>query len=154
MKTISNWHDLRPYGVDLLTGEACAFGMRYLCDVSERGAKIVRDLFGLPPGTPLSENWNSGQGNPTGRSVGSVMLPNECFGQLAVFCLFDAGATTVVVRTDGLIEAWLPGDEEDEEAIRYMDHLRRFKKIARSYRTPSGPSVGSRMEHQFTGRVA
>lgn len=44
MKTVRSWNDLRPYGIDLLTGEACGMMYRYLCDVTEQGKKAVEKL--------------------------------------------------------------------------------------------------------------
>jgi hypothetical protein len=37
-KTIK-WDDLRKYGINPLTGEACRFGQRILTDLIERGRK-------------------------------------------------------------------------------------------------------------------
>ncbi len=45
MKYIHDWNDLRAYGINYLTGEACAVGKRLLCDVNERGRAVV--LFDL-----------------------------------------------------------------------------------------------------------
>ncbi len=153
MKTITCWDDLVPYGIERLTGEACAYGMRQLCDVSERGAAIIREFMGLPSGSPLAKNWNSGRSSPTGPSVGSVMLGN-CRSELAVFCLMADGAATVVVRPDGDVVGFYPSDACDEESLRYLEYLRKYRKIERSYTSNGGPRVGSRMEHQCTGRVA
>ena len=46
-RCIALWRDLAEYGIEVLTGEACRIGARYLCDLDERGARIVRSLMGL-----------------------------------------------------------------------------------------------------------
>ncbi len=155
MKTICCWNDLREFGIDILTGEACAYGMRVLCDVSARGAQTVRELFGLPHNTPLADNWNGGRGNANGPSVGSVMLPYDCFKQLAVFCLFADGAAAAVDREDGAVEGWYPDDPDgdNDRFQRHLDVLREMKNLTRTYSPVGGPRVGSRTTHAMTGRT-
>ena len=41
MKIVSSWDHLRPYGIDLLTGEACSLMYRLLCDLTQSGKSIV-----------------------------------------------------------------------------------------------------------------
>ncbi len=69
------YDDLRRYGINSLTGEACPYSQRVLCDLTPRGKKIVFDLLGIPPTIPLSENWNSG-------SSFSMMIPRSLLAQL------------------------------------------------------------------------
>src|SRR3954449_12736939 len=94
---------------EVLTGEACLIGARYLCDLDERGARIVRAMLGLPRDCKLAGSWNSS--GRIGPHVASVKLPTDLFDQLAVFCLFDAGAKHVIVTRDhgvhGVAEARL-----------------------------------------------
>lgn len=47
MKRIAKWEDLAPYGIDMLTGESCAYGYRLLCDVNSRGMELLASVFGL-----------------------------------------------------------------------------------------------------------
>ena len=47
MKTIRNLSDLRPFGIDLLTGESCALSRRLLCDVTEEGKSLILKALGL-----------------------------------------------------------------------------------------------------------
>ena len=63
MKTIRNWSDLRPYGIDCLTGEACGISARALCDLTEDGQKLVREFLGLPYNAPFAPAWNSAAGS-------------------------------------------------------------------------------------------
>lgn len=46
MKTIDSWNDLRPYGIDLLTGESCSLMLRILFDLTAQGQKIVETCLG------------------------------------------------------------------------------------------------------------
>src|SRR4051812_43485661 len=109
MKSIDCWRDLEQFGINRLTGEACAYGMRQLCDVNTQGASIIREFLGLGYNTKLAGNWNSRvNGEP---SVGSVMLPYEIFGQLAVFCLLSDGAAAVSVSKSGKAIGFYPEDD-------------------------------------------
>lgn len=92
MKTISSLNQLQPYGIELLTGEACALGMRILCDLTRRGRKIVAEAYGLNP-TSFADSWNSGSKEDP--HVASIMLDHEAYLFLGVFALMDAGCTRV-----------------------------------------------------------
>jgi hypothetical protein len=43
----SNWRELQKYGIFMLTGESCAYSMRVLCDVNEKGWRILRNYLGM-----------------------------------------------------------------------------------------------------------
>ena len=101
LRRITCWQDLTQYGIEVLTGEACLIGARYLCDLDERGARIVRALLGLPRDCKLAENWNAS--GRIGPHVASVKLPTDLLDQLAVFCLIDVGAKHVIVTRDHLV---------------------------------------------------
>jgi hypothetical protein len=45
MITYRNWEDLQKEGIELLTGEACGYMMRLLCDVNARGMELLCRLF-------------------------------------------------------------------------------------------------------------
>jgi hypothetical protein len=79
---LHDWHDLRQFGVEALTGEACRVGTRILCDLTPAGAGIVCDLLGISEGT-LADSWNSG------KAVSSIMLPYSLWHDLAVWCLLS-----------------------------------------------------------------
>lgn len=55
---------MRHLGVYALTGEACGFGMRLLCDLSPEAAKAVAAMWDVPVDA-LHESWNHG-GKETG----------------------------------------------------------------------------------------
>ena len=150
MKTLTCWNDLREFGIDGLTGEACTYSLRLLCDVNHRGAEILCELFGLPPGTKLAENWNSGSGNKS-PSIGSVMLPYSLFIDVAAFCLFVDGATTVLVDETGRIRGFYATEDDAEQ----LKECREFAgdQIKRVLTPMGGPRAGSRMVHQMSGRA-
>ena len=70
MKKITCWDDLRPFGIDVLTAEACGLSYRVLCDVTERGKQTIQKALGITS-LGLPDNWNHGDPNdpPIGSSV-------------------------------------------------------------------------------------
>ena len=145
MKTISNLYDgLRRYGINPLTGEACPFSQRVLCDLTPRGKKIFFDLLGIPPTIPLSENWNSG-------SSFSLMIPRSLLAHdLPIWCLIDSGCDDIIVSRDGIFG----GDttDTDEEWEGYYELLVQWEKNPLRVRSTSGPRQGTRMVHAMSGR--
>ena len=143
MKTISNWQDLREYGINVLTGEACTLGVRALCDVIEQGAKLIREFYGLPHNAPLSPNWNSG-------AIGSVFIPWSVFPDLAAFILISVGNKTAMnVKGVGVIaQGACDSNDEYGKAVCFY-----HGDIIRHYRPVSGqPSVGLSAVHAMSGR--
>jgi hypothetical protein len=88
MKTVACWNDLRPYGIEPLTGEACGLMWRILFDVTEKGRRVVGKCFGVP-NIVLAEPWNRGTAEEP--HVGSIMLTAEALLPLAVFALLENG---------------------------------------------------------------
>lgn len=84
--TFSNLHTI---GINPLTGEACAFSMRILCDVNDKGAELVKDFLGLPVGTKLADAWNREVNCYP--AIGSIMVERGLFPSLARFALFRSG---------------------------------------------------------------
>jgi hypothetical protein len=148
MKMITNsFEGLRRYGINPLTGEACAYGQRVLCDLTDYGKEIVFDLLGIPRDSRLPENWNSGAHH-------SMMIPRSLLEHdLPIWCLFEAHrCSEVIVSHDGICGR--DPDDTDEEWERYYDTLVRFDKNPRRIRSKAGPRQGSRMVHALTGRSA
>lgn len=81
--------DLDVFGVRVLTGEACAYGQRLLCDVNEDGQQLLREFWGLPT-LMLAPAMNERVG--TKPAVGSVMLERRAVLGLARFAMFRSGA--------------------------------------------------------------
>lgn len=86
MISLCKIRDLEQYGIEYLTGESCALGLRGLYDVTEHGRQIIADAFGIP-NIQLPDAWNCGtDDNP---HVGSIMLTEKTLEQIAVFALFQ-----------------------------------------------------------------
>ena len=132
-RTVRSWSDLRQFGIDCLTGEACAYSMRLLCDVDARGEKLLAQFFGNV--TLNADHWNSGSEEYP--ATKSVMLPREIFVPLAAFCLLQTGKA-VVCEIDGVV---FETDVRPHESHN-----------ARVYMRPTQPSREGRNVHQFTGR--
>jgi hypothetical protein len=154
-RRITCWQDLAEYGIEVLTGEACLIGARYLCDLNDRGARIVRAMLGLPPDCKLAENWNSS--GRIGPHVASIKLPTDLFDQLAVFCLFDAGCKHVIVtRRHGIYGVTEPRLDAEGGAWQAVEEFRATygdDAVERTY-TPIGhPGVGLDATHAMSGRT-
>jgi hypothetical protein len=92
---LHDWQDLRQFGIDVLTGEACRVGTRILCDVTDDGMDVVCDLLGLPKSSAAFEpSWNGG------KAVASVMLPRSLWHDLAVWCLLRRCAEVLDTRRE------------------------------------------------------
>src|SRR5437867_11962011 len=109
MKTIRNYDELRPYGLNCLTGEACGLGMRLLFDVTDKGRELLKTFFGVCD-LSLPSNWNSG-------ANGSIMLPHEVARPLMVFALLKGGCVEVWEDWD---TKELYGIENAEELAEYV----------------------------------
>lgn len=145
MKKISCWNDLTPFGIEILTAEACGLTYRYLCDVTEHGRKVLSVAFGIPNFT-LAEAWN--RGTDAAPHVGSIMLSNCMLTPVGVFALLESGCTEVrLYKSGGLLgiePCDQPADIEVLNAFSKDEFVRTF-----SYRG----TAGSRNRHVFSGRV-
>ena len=176
MITIRDWNDLRHFGINVLTGKACAVGKRLLCDVSDRGRKLLCSVFGLPPNTQFSENWNSSvTGQP---AIGSIFLPSQLFSFLAGMILLQSGCRCAVVVATGQVYGLEPDDnvsgmvtmpvEEEvddpdkpgekkwivveKEVNDPLGRIRRFHTIQETYGTMNVPRRGLSAVHAMSGR--
>lgn len=144
-KAINNPSDLEQYGIFLLTGEACKLSARILCDVNENGARIIRDVFGLPHDSYLRANWNYSKG-----AVGSVMIPHVMLPMLAAYCLIDDGALWVVSPKTGGAYGFWPGEKD-----MFLETARIYEPVMdRVYQVMTDqPGAGLRNEHAMSGRT-
>ncbi|OGC62580.1 hypothetical protein A2264_01095 [candidate division WWE3 bacterium RIFOXYA2_FULL_46_9] len=140
MKTVSRWSHLEEFGIVLLTGEACSLMYRLLCDLTERGKRIVERCLSVQI---ASESWNSGATDDP--HVASIMLTHEMMLPLAVFALLDAGCREVWI-TDRAAIGVEPDDAEEtvERMKEVYQPRRRF-----AYHGP----YQDRNQHQMSGRV-
>lgn len=160
MKIIKTFSDLEPYGIKPLTGEACRVGRRVLCDLDDRGRKIVADMLGVIDRsfnkyTMWHPAWNGGE------SSASFMMPYGMFNDLAVWCLLDAGCNDVRIVEAGSAQGviWdggIYGIEDAEEAAEFdiIFDGEFSKAIGRTFARVSlkdHPGRGTRCEHAMSG---
>lgn len=161
MTNICDFGDLRGYGIDALTGEACGLMMRILCDFDEKGRRVIGKWLGVP-NFQGAEAWNSGpKDNP---HVGSIMLDGHIIPSLAVFCLLENGYRWAVrvsagpdAEAKGGLRRFNPhavsGFKANEE-----EHFKRFLASAAEHGMYTrcfsyGGTAGDRNQHVMTGRV-
>lgn len=152
MKTIANWRDLEPYGIKMLTGEACGLQYRILCDTTDEGQTLLRKVFDFKT-LGLEDNWNSG-------STGSVMLPQEMFTPLAVFALVTVDKLSpVAVLDSGAVFYATPEQWQELHELAGPDRLAsliggQVKRMVPAFAFNCGPKSadGLRAVHQMSGR--
>ena len=145
MKKISCWNDLAPFGIEILTAEACGVSYRYLCDVTEKGRKVLSVAFGIP-NFSLAEAWNRGAyAEP---HVGSIMLSHCMLTPVGLFALLESGCTEVRLFKGGMLLGIEPGDQPPVIAA-----MSTFVKddVVRTF--SYGGTAGSRNQHVMSGRV-
>lgn len=140
MKTVGCWRDMEPFGIDVLTGEACALGYRMLCDLTGNGKRIVERCFGV---TIESQNWNPGSKKDP--HVASIMLTQEMLVPLAVFGLLESGCREVWATAHTAIGV---EPEDTEERVKAMKQAHQPHRCFRY----CGP-FQDRNQHQMSGRV-
>lgn len=150
---INGWSDLKPFGVNPLTGEACKLSMRILCDLSENGTELMCDFLGLqyrtPATTVFAENWNSMVGDAP--AVASVMIPRGLFDDLCRFAIFTVSGYKYALKSkDG---TWHGYGEDFVHNLGYSEEKLFATLPGDWYRNPKAPAEGSRNVHQFTGRT-
>jgi hypothetical protein len=145
MKTIHCWDDLRPYGVVVLTGEACGLSYRILCDVTAAGKKVIEKALDVA-GLDLRENWNTGPEEDP--HVGSIMLAPELMVPVGAFALLENGCS----------EVWLTKGQslvglESEDTSRVVENFRQVYAENLARRFAYRGTAGDRNVHTMTGRV-
>jgi hypothetical protein len=144
MRRITCFDDLRPFGIEPLTGEACGLMYRILCDVTADGLCILDKCFGVRI-TP-ADAWNRGTDDKP--HVGSVMLSPPMLVPLGVFALLEPGCGECWLHASGELIGIEPGDSP--ETVRGYAELYEGVIARRlSYRG----TAGDRNVHQMTGRT-
>jgi len=134
--TISSWSDLERFGINPLTGEACAYSLRLLCDLNEDGVATLIEFFGGNIVFIKGSNWNSQVNSKP--ATASVLLPKNLFPVLGKYLLFRQGYPIVCEDTSG----GFTGVTSPSEA---------FGIVHRNH--GSDQSIAGRNVHQMTGRV-
>jgi hypothetical protein len=125
--------ELKELGIDILTGEACAFNLRLLCDVDANGLALLREYFGDI--NLLAKPWNQGEA--------SVMLPRGCFTNLIIYAQLRKGCAKVITDKDGYIHCLNPNDPP----------LPDWLKIEEQFNAPKAqPQHEGRNIHQMSDR--
>lgn len=148
--------DLKVFGINLLTGEADAYGVRTLCDLSEQGALLVSAYFGLSLiNKPFPESWNASVGDAP--AVASVLLSREALNGLKVFALLHVGNFDYVLESPG--GSYAGFDEGDRYGKAYLEQsqagtLPEGYRLHRNLRKCSRhPNVNGRNVHHISGRT-
>ena len=167
-KTYRSGDDLKEFGFNLLTGEACGIGMRILTDLTEEGCAIWREFT---RSEAAADNWNSG-------GVKSIMLPRSILEDLWLFCHIRANKAQAIFRggfvnkadwtetaLDGEIykhpsEKWYRKDaqnwvvEDERDWLEIKGHVEcGIFHIAKFYKQSTAPGTGIDNQHAFSGRV-
>lgn len=142
--SIGSWRDLEAYGIDALTGEACAYAMRMLCDVTARGKELLESFLGGTVTIRPETNWNGGSKDDP--HVGSILLPRGILGELAPFLLLKTTILPVLTTRDGVHRA-----VTYERAARYATLDTTY--ITHWWRRASEPATTDRNTHAMSGRT-
>lgn len=149
-------NDLQKYGINFLTGEACSYGTRVLCDLNEDGVKVVSSWLGIKEDS-FPANWNSKvNGKP---AVASFLLPLGCLRELFLWVLIHVEKYEVVLDMQ---HSDMVGMNKDSEHYKLYTKLAAEMKAlgepytvaVRHFQQDTERSVSGRNVHQFSGRVA
>jgi hypothetical protein len=141
---IHSWKDFEKYGINPLTGEACAYGLRLLCDINEDGKKLLEGFLGLIELKPPANMNSKVNGEP---AIGSLVLPRAIFPDLALYCLFHVEGYYGAYKLDGGYQGFT---EEAFEKVRKV-----FEGRIHNWGYNPDPKItrNGRNVHQMTGRV-
>ena len=142
---------MEKYGLNCLTGEACAFGLRLLFDVSDEGKRLLADFFGVHEVT-FAGNWNpTVNGKP---ATGSILLPRELWLPLCLFIMFQIEQCDIVLINKKGTNSVFGYNESDGDVDLNDGYLNEEYDIRRNYASKD-PSIsrGGRNVHQFTKRT-
>lgn len=161
--TINSFQDLEAFGIKPLTGEACSFNLRILCDVTDRGARLMEAYWGGNITITRGKNWNNGR--PEDPHVGTIMLTRGCLRELAEFILLYTRfpGEMVVLEDCGEGGSW-PAKYDQEhitriremakrDGISFWDYIKTVYRVTGYLAKPEQDPDQGRNVHQFSGRV-
>ena len=150
---------LEVVGVSILTGEACAYSMRLLCDLNEEGAALVAEFLGTAGKLNLPRNMNSKvNGKP---AIRSIMLTRGMINELKTWaCLtrvFDAGVVLIVVNHNSKSDPSYiacPSYDAARDAYDKLSLRGNTDSFQQYSSLPAGgqPSSHGRNQHAWSGR--
>ena len=134
---------LEEYGIQLLTGERCSFGMRLLCDVNEKGKNLIERFFSVDD-IKLDSPWNLERNDKNG----SIMLSQKTLSELALFAVLTTNSIkNVMLCTDGRMI--LDVEEENIEEYKRLYCYERFFVLEEKDTTNK---LTGNNQHQMSGR--
>lgn len=89
---IMSMGDLKVFGVATLTGEACPYYQRVLCDVNEQGKILLEQFLGVTLDRQPMNSFCS-----IGQHVASVMFPRSMWQEFSDFAAWQNDFTTVII---------------------------------------------------------
>jgi len=140
--TIRNWSGLQSFGINALTGESCAIGLRLLCDLNIDGVRLMQAYLGNNIESQAGSNWNSQVNGKD--AIASIMIGKYSLEDLAIFALSFYGYQSIFT-TNGVISGFIDCDDNREHREYYRQASDRHYK---------GTGKDSRNTHQFSGRVS
>ena len=147
MKTFTNWDDLREYGINPLTGEACGYSLRILCDLSDTGVTLMAGFFGLNDKS-FKPSWNTKVSEE--KSTASIMLPYSIFQQLVTYIAFLKDTARAVGYQDQSPIVHVATTTED---LAYLLSDPDIRIISNPTLHSKQPVVGGRSVHAMSGRI-
>lgn len=101
MKTIDSWAGMHRYGIVPLTTEVDGLRYRIVCDVTEKGKRLLEKALGMIE-VQLESNWDYGTNEEP--HIGCVMLCPEILTIIGVYALLDDGCHEVwATKSFGLV---------------------------------------------------
>lgn len=143
-------------GINPLTSESCAYGLRTLCDLNAQGVELVQAFLGLNDEAFLP-NWNSAVGEYP--AVASVMLTRTALHDLMLFALLRD--YHYVVEADGIVFSGFNAEDIQQSPMLALylvgeahgmkeGRVRLHRNI--SYRSQQ-PRIGDRNVHACSART-
>lgn len=138
-----NYRNIIEFGINPLTGEACSFGKRILCDLNEDGVTLLSEYFGIMKNS-FPESWNIRVGRK--EAIASVMIDRNAFTDIIIFALMLQGWRYLIVRDCDIIAT-----NEDREMEAWRDSTIESISIIINHLSEA-PRVASRNVHQMSAR--
>lgn len=148
MATLHSFADLQRFGVGVLTGEACNYQLRLLCDLTAKGVDLLNDFLGVDSAA-YGENWNSSVGGEP--SIASVFLTRGMLRDLCIFALLHVDKADVVLEKN---DVFMGLTKDHEYFSRYEAITAQPDSGYTVYRRLSTNFVsGGSNQHAMTGRT-
>jgi hypothetical protein len=153
--TLHSFDDLKQYGVNPLTGEACAYGRRILCDLSEQGVILLTAYYGLSHTIEARHAFPRNMNGMVGEwpAVAGVMIARAAISDLMVFALLHVGQFDYVLQTpDHSFTGFNEGDHYSEHYL-HAGLPEGYRVLHNEAKRCQQPHVGDRNVHAMSGRI-